>query len=308
MEISLTLFKSVFDNKTHRRLDLDNFDQFKHLLYDLAKIPRESKQEAQLISPATYRPNTTRANTNVVDWGGWCAVDVDDHKFEGDLQNELVTLYNKFSFICYSTASSREDYPKFRLVFPLTKRVEADNIRAFWYALNTELGSIGDKQTKDYSRMYYIPGTYKSAFNFIFDHTGVPIDPDVLMAKHPAPIKTSNSFFDRLPEAIQSQIVEHRKAKLDNTSFNWSSYRDCPFFPKNLESEYRLINNTGWYHKMYQIMVAIAGNAVKNNYPITCQEITTMCRELDQETGNWYENRPMEKEADRALEYVYKNF
>jgi len=308
METSLTLFKSVFDNKTGRRMDLDNFDQFKELLYSLSEKPLASKEEAMLISPATYQPNTTRANANVVNWAGWCAVDVDDHQFKGNLKDELVTLYNKFSFVCYSTASSREDYPKFRLVFPLTKRVEADNIRAFWYALNTELGSIGDKQTKDYSRMYYIPGNYKSAFNFIFDHIGDSINPDALMAKHPAPIKSSNSFFDRLPEEMKKQILEHRKAKLDNTDVHWSSYRNCPFFPKNLSSEYRLINNTGWYHKMYQIMVAIAGNAIKNNYPITCNEITTLCRELDQETGNWYENRPLEKEADRALEYVYKNF
>ena len=78
MEISLTLFKSVFDNKTHRRMDLSNFDQFKDLLYKLSKQPLDSKEQAQLISPATYQPNTTRANANVVDWGGWCAVDVDD--------------------------------------------------------------------------------------------------------------------------------------------------------------------------------------------------------------------------------------
>jgi hypothetical protein len=58
---------------------------------------------------------------------------------------------------------------------------------------------------------------------------------------------------------------------------------------------------------MYQIMVAVAGTAVKNQYPITANEITNMCREFDMDTGNWYENRPMNKEADRALEYVYKN-
>jgi hypothetical protein len=58
---------------------------------------------------------------------------------------------------------------------------------------------------------------------------------------------------------------------------------------------------------MYQIMVAVAGTAVKNQYPITANEITNMCREFDMDTGNWYENRPMNKEADRALEYVYRN-
>jgi hypothetical protein len=58
---------------------------------------------------------------------------------------------------------------------------------------------------------------------------------------------------------------------------------------------------------MYQIMVALASNALKNKYPITAQEIAQLCRELDMETGNWYENRPLEIEADRALEYAYRN-
>ena len=58
---------------------------------------------------------------------------------------------------------------------------------------------------------------------------------------------------------------------------------------------------------MYQIMVALAGNAVRNSYPITAEEIASLCKELDQDTGNWYQNRPLKKEADRALEYVYKN-
>ena len=106
---------------------------------------------------------------------------------------------------------------------------------------------------------------------------------------------------------FQQQIIEHRKSSLDQTNVVWSSYRDCPFFPRRLESEYRSISNTGWYHKMYQIMVALAGNAISKKYPITADEIAVLCRELDAETGNWYANRPLQKEADRALEYVYKN-
>ena len=82
---------------------------------------------------------------------------------------------------------------------------------------------------------------------------------------------------------------------------------DCPFFPKKLSIEYKTIADGGWYYKMYQIMVATAGNATSKQYPITASEIASLCRELDLENGNWYENRPIEKEADRALEYVYKN-
>ena len=307
MEISLTLFNSIFDNKTTQRLTFKDFDSFEKALYGLAERRIKSKKDAPLMSPAQYKPDTTRKNDNVTMWSAWCAVDVDDFKFEGDLYGNLRTRFGDYKFVCYSTASSTQSFPKFRLVFPLTKNVPAEKIRHFWFALQTTLGDLGDKQTKDLSRMYYIPAKYDNAFNFIFSNSGDYIDPDMVMNKHPYREKSGNNFFDRLPEDMQREIIEHRKSKLDNTNVNWSSYRNCPFFPRQLEKEYRMISNTGWYHKMYQIMVAIAGNAVKNKYPITVQEITLLCRELDAETGNWYKSRPLEKEADRALEYVYKN-
>ena len=309
MQISGTIFKSLFDNKTQGRFDLANFDAFERVLYELSEVKRKDKKDASLMSPATYLADTTRKNDNVIEWAGWCCVDIDDYIPKGKLEDDLLGKFGSYRFVCYSTASSTVDRPKFRLVFPLTTSVERDKIKHFWYALNTELGDLADKQTKDLSRMYYIPATYAGAHNFIFSNrTGNYIDPNELMFKHEYHQKSNlNNFFDRLPEAIQEQIIEHRKSKLDNTNIVWSSYRDCPFFPRKLEAEYRLINNTGWYHKMYQIMIAIAGNAIKKNYPINSAEISKMCRELDMETGNWYENRPLDKEADRALEYVYKN-
>ena len=307
MEISLTLFNSIFDNKTQQKLTFENFDSFEKALYGLAQRRIKSKKDAPLMSPAQYKPDTTRKNDNVTMWSAWCAVDVDDFKFEGDLYGNLRARFGNYKFVCYSTASSTQSFPKFRLVFPLTKNVPAEKIRHFWFALQTELGDLGDKQTKDLSRMYYIPAKYDNAFNFIFSNSGDYIDPDMVMNKYPYREKATNSFFDRLPDDMKKEIIEHRKSKLDNTNINWSSYKNCPFFPKQLEQEYRMITNTGWYHKMYQIMVAIAGNAVKKKYPITAQEITNLCRELDVETGNWYKSRPLEKEADRALEYVYKN-
>ena len=54
-------------------------------------------------------------------------------------------------------------------------------------------------------------------------------------------------------------------------------------------------------------MVAIASSAIRKEYPITSNEIAQLCREFDAEHGNWYENRALNVEADRALEYVYRN-
>lgn len=279
------------------------------LLYDLSEKPRASKKDAQLISPAVFEAGTTRANKNVTEWGGWAAVDVDDHKFEGDLEKELKERYGEYYFVCYSTASSTVDHPKFRLVFPLSESVEADRIKQFWFALNTELDSIGDKQTKDLSRMYFIPGNYAGAYNFIFSNRdGRYIDPSELIAKHPSSVqKTGETFLDRLPDDWIKLVVDTRKDQLDNTNVTWTSYHNCPFWPKRLAAEYMSITDTGWYRKMYSIMVALAGNAVRERYPITANEIAELISEFDKETGNWYENRPLMVEADRALEYIYRN-
>jgi len=309
MVVSTTLFKSIYDNKTDTRLVFKNFDAFEESLYQLSKRPIASKKDAPLMSPAVYMPETTRANANVIEWAGWAAVDVDEHKFEGDLQNELATLYGNWYYVCYSTASSTSDHPKFRLVFPLKGRVGKGRIKKFWYALNTLLDSIGDRQTKDLSRMYYVPGQYADAHNFIFSNTnGSYLDPDVLIDKYPLQEKKQGAtFFDRLPEEIQNQIVEHRKNSADKADINWTSYHDCPFVNRKLVAEYKTINETGWYHGLYRIMVSIAGNAVSNNYPITSYQIAELCKEIDNETGQWYDSRPLEKEADRAIEFVYKN-
>ena len=308
MEISLTLFNSIFDNKTDKRMDLSSWEEFENLLYGLSAIEREGKKDAQLISPATYLVDSTRANANVVDWGGWAAVDVDDHNFNGQLKDELFSRFGSHYYICYSTASSKDDFPKFRLVFPLTTKVEQSRIKHFWFALNEELGRIGDGQTKDLSRMYYIPASYAGANNFIFTNVaGSWINPMELMNKHPMIEKQGKTFLDRLPESIQKEVINHRKSKMENTSITWQSYNDCPFVNKKLVDDYKAINGTGWYHTMYRLMVSIAANAVRREYPITAHEVAVLCRELDAETGHWYQGRSFEVEADRAIEFVYKN-
>tara|TARA_B100000282_G_scaffold295821_1_gene275980 strand:+ start:736 stop:1668 length:933 start_codon:yes stop_codon:yes gene_type:complete len=307
VEIKGTLFTGVYDNKTDKIIELPSFEHFENALYKMSEKPRDKKEDSELMSPATYIPNTTRANDNVLNWAGWCAVDVDDANIAVDLKDYVATKVGDNYCICYSTASSTEMFPKFRLVFPLTEYVQRENIKHFWYALNKELGEVGDIQTKDLSRMYYLPAKYKDKYNFIFTHTGSYMDPNVIMSKHEYVEKSGNTMFDKLPKAMQDAMMEHMKNKLTNTQVKWTSYKDCPFFPKQLEEQYRTISGSGWYHKMYQIMVALAGNAIKNNYPITATEIAYLCRELDIDTGNWYEKRPLDKEAERALEYVYKN-
>ena len=320
--ISLTVFSSIFDNKTDTRVDFETFEQFEKSLYHLASLPgykakrgeyTKGKKVSPLISPAVYTPGSTRANAHVLEWAGWAAIDVDDHVFEGNLKDELYSRYGNWYYICYSTASSTTDHPKFRLVFPLTKAVESSKIKHFWYALNTEFESMGDRQTKDLSRMYYVPAQYPNAFNFIFTNVGNHIDPDVLLNNHPwTQPNDSTNFIDRLPPELQKEVILHRQQKLEEgkRDVQWSSYRDCPFVNQRLVGEYRSIARTdgsGRYSMIYKLMTSIACNAVKKQYPITEYEIVDMIRQLDRETSNRYAKRPLNVEASRAIEFAYKH-
>ena len=285
-------------------MDYNSFAEFEQVLYKLSESTKyPTKKDAPLISPATYIPDTTRGNDNVIGWGMWCALDIDD--FDGDIE-DIKKTYGEYQFVCYSTASSTEDQPKFRLVFPLTKEVDKEKIKHFWFALNKEVGDVADAQTKDLSRMYYVPAKYKDAFNFIFSQEGKVMDPDYLMDKHPYVVPNEN-FFDRLPEAIKKGLIEHRKGQLNNVNITWTNYRDCPFVNQKQIDEYKTISGTGWYAKMYQIMCTIAGNAMNRGYPITAKEVEYLCRELDGDTGNWYLKRDMYKEAERAIEFIFRN-
>jgi len=302
--VSLTIFDSIYDNKTDKRMDYNSFDEFEQILYKLSESTKyPTKKDAPLISPAVYLPDTTRANDNVTAWGGFGILDIDD--FEGKMDN-IEEKYSQYRYVCYSTASSTVENPKFRLVFPLTSQIDKDDIKHFWYALNKEIGDIADAQTKDLSRMYYVPAKYKDSFNFIFSHDGEIMNPQTLMEKHPY-VKPNQTMFDRFPPAIQEALLERKRNQLNNKNFSWTSYRDCPFVNQKQIDDYKGITGTGWYAKMYEIMLTTAGNAMSKGYPITSKEIEYLCRDLDNDTGNWYSKRDFEKEAERAIDFVFKN-
>ena len=306
----LTKFDSIFDNKTDKSMSFDDLETFETLLYSLSELPGykpkrgDVKKGSPLISPATYPKGTTRKNKNVIQWNRWAALDIDE--YEGKFE-DAISPFKNYYYICYSSASSTLEKPKFRIVLPLTDVVLADKIRHFWFALNTEFNSLGDKQTKDLSRMYYVPAQYPNANNFIFTNHGSFVNPHHLMKKHEYVEKYGNSIIDEIPEHFLAEIQRQKRNELTNTSISWKGYRDCPFVRNEMVAQYRSITESGWYAKMYQIMVSIASNALRSKYPITPQEISALCREIDMETGNWYRHRPMNLEASRAISYALSN-
>lgn len=306
----LTLFKTVYDNKTHRYMSFDEWNQFVEFLKKCSLLPYKEKSDAALMSPSVYKPKTKRSNRNVVYWGKWAALDVDDVPISPNgLEDDLRNRFKPYNFICYNTASSSMSKPKFRVVFELEAPVNNEDIKKFWWALNSEFSEIGDKQTKDLSRMYYVPGKYDGAFDFFFTEcSGIPLSVIDLIKKHPMPEKHSDKLFDKLPEDMQSAIIQHKKDSMKNVNFSWNSYTDCPFLNKSVLEHYiktTLAKDSGRYRAMFNIMLNVASNAMKSGYPITPNEIGVLCRQLDQDTGLRYETRAFETEAQRAIKYAF---
>ena len=301
---SLTIFQSAFDNRTHRRMDFQSWEDFVGLLRSLSEQPLKDKKSAQLISPAVYEVGTTRSNRNVIEWGHWACVDVDD--YQGDIDG-ILDRFSTTNTCVYSTASSTIAQPKFRIVFDLDRRVDVEEVRHFWYALNKHIGELGDAQTKDSSRMYYIPGNYNGSNTFFHTTVGEPLCVDELLRLHPYAVPTGNNFLDKLPEEMKEKVLEHRKSSLDRSDVTWTGPYDCPFLPNRMIMEYKSIAGEGWYRYLFKIMTAVACNAIKAKYPITGKEIALLCKQIDAETGGWYDNRPLEREANSAISFAYAN-
>ncbi len=308
MNYSLSIFKNVFDNKTHRRMDFSSFAELESLLFTLSKKKGQKggRDSSPLISPAVFKSSTTRSNDNVLGWGSWCCIDVDD--FTGTIDAVLEPL-KQYYYVCYSTASSRKDKPKFRVVFPLTDMVPASRIKEFWHSINNLALGVVDAQTKDLCRMYYVPAQYPDADNFIFKNDGEFINPFSLMQQFPSHANSrKKKFIETLPKPLQKEVINYRKNQLDNV-VTWKSYRDCKFFPQTLGKEYITnagVENGGNFFRLYRIMVAIAASAIKDSYPITSMEIVELCREIDADCGSIYKARNMESEAEHALNFALK--
>jgi hypothetical protein len=311
--IQFTAFRSIFDNKTHRVKSFDDWDAFGKALLQMSKIegykPKKGEKfpsnASPLISPAIYKANTTRSNDNVEKWSRWAALDIDD--IDDTLENTL-RIFQNYDFYCYSSASSRKDNPKFRVVLHLTDEVPADKIKHFWYALNKEFTGLIDPQTKDKSRMYYVPAIYPNAYNFIFKNEGAMVNPQTFMLRHDY-VDDKKDFINKLPQNIQRALIKKKMDSLNNYNITWTSYRDCPFVNKKMLAKYQSIagtDGTGRYSFIYNMMLNIAGNAIHRKYPITPKEIAALAREIDRDNGKRYSKRPLELEAERALDFALK--
>jgi len=304
---------SVFKHIKHvdpEHFKYPNWEAFTDMLYDCFKLPAKKADRnlvidhkaSMLLSPAVYENGTKRKNENVKYWGGWVSLDVDDSPTPLD---EVIKTLNErdVKYVCYSTASCTKEHLKYRILFCLDTYVSRNKIRHFWYAINNMLGGAVDKQTKDFSRIFYVPGQYPNAWNFFYKGGTKELDVNKLLSSTPY-VEPEQSPFAGINDELKLAIMQGRKNQMTNTSYDWTSYKNCPFVKPWKINWYKSLTKD-WYGGMFSVMLSIATEALKKKYDLTPLELTDLIREIDRDTGCWYKHRNIPEEARRAIEYAY---
>ena len=139
------LFKNV--KSIYPKPLASSWEQLKELLSFHEENP--DKQAGALWSPVEYDAGTTRGNRNVR-FVEALVVDMDSEAFDDARLDGL-------EWFAYSTYSHRLDDPHYHLVLPLAEKVPASLWRMVWSELHDRIGLIGDPQTKDPARIFYLP-------------------------------------------------------------------------------------------------------------------------------------------------------
>ncbi len=159
------------------------------------------KQAGSLWSPVEYDAGTTRGNRNVR-FVEALVVDMDGEAFDNAQLDGL-------EWFAYSTYSHRLDDPHYHLVLPLAEKVPASLWRAVWEELHHKINLVGDPQTKDPARIFYLPQhAPDQPFEFHEGH-GALLDSsftlDVEVAPNPVALRTKKV---RQPRAIRSNSYD----------------------------------------------------------------------------------------------------
>lgn len=319
MQYTLTIFDNI-KSRYASGVYSGTLDVFEEFLNRSFSSVIADKYDAKLFTPAIFKSGQNRSKRNVAEWGGWLAYDIDSYKSEKSVMECLLdSALHEYRFIAYSTASSTRVSPKFRLVLPLLDDVNIDVVPDLWAAASLLLpdDAVFDEAAKDVSRLYFLPATIcearkPNAYNFLhFNHADRLLDPiDILQKQRCYELSASSrrKLVETLPQKYRRDLAEHRYDQLTNTGYKWTSYADCPFWPRKLEHQYRqLKDGEGRHQGFYSIMCSVAGNAIAKGYPITADEIERLMRGFDKSIGSRYSRRRMLREAGNAIEYMLLN-
>jgi len=276
---------SHFTNTVSRDPSMVETDwpSFVAFMADYAVQPRpatadEKKYQCPLVSPAVYAEGATRLNTNVLGFGGWYALDVDDGRVSVDQAIQIMEAIPS-DFVIWTTTKSTVDAERYRIAFPLDRFVTAEEMRTFWHGAHHFFGGISDTQTKDPARIFNVPATWEgSDARFHSRAQGDVVSVDEMLTYAPvqaptAPVTVSTTDLARLRRALAGQ------GKMISTNDQIGSSK---VVNSRLVDEYLALPKGAHHTGLYTFMAKVASRSLFLGFEIEPEQLVGYARQMDQ--------------------------
>ncbi|MGH1572571.1 hypothetical protein ACRAWG_20195 [Methylobacterium sp. P31] len=323
-DITYSHFSNCFDTQPDQYVT--TWPLFVNNLYSerfRRRADEKTKRRTPLISPAAYELGDRRNNENVIGWGSWMGLDIDN---EGLLYTPFDMAVAEIealglNAVIYTTTKATAACHRFRVLLHLSRDLTAQEIKPYYAAVCRKFSGLApDPSCKDLSRMYTVPTIWTPSetgnvepLDLYWSRTGgVPLDIDAVLAEHPpevsAPLPRSSlpQHAAPIPQPA-AKIVRNQPTTLRPLPPGCSLLAS-PVVTSGMIEDY--INSPkGSHHTgLYRFMTRVAARAAVLEFEITVEDLVAYAREVDvispikTATTRWA--RSIYTEAARALEYA----
>jgi len=282
-----------------------------NLMIDSFAQPAEAseKKTVPAVSFARYREGAFRSNEAALD-ADWIALDMDGKADDAWTYDQAERHCRSLSvpFFIHTTTGSREGADRFRIMFPLSRPVPADEFPAFWQAMNRMFADQVDNQTCDVSRMCFLPRTWAGANNrYDASKEGDPLDVDHVLRLYAKPFIEPHS---REAEAFVKHVNEYRiGAKYGlGSNVDFSRMYDLdrsPIVPPAALEE-ALSSPAGG--RTIALMCSIALSALSQLYEVTIGDLVELGRAFSHRVGRDFKESELQRDAARALAFARQEY
>jgi hypothetical protein len=302
------------------------------IIEDRIEVPANDKSKKHgtpSISPAIYPEGVTRHKDHVTGWGGWMGLDVDNDGVFYTSMQDAAAIVDGFGidYLIYGTTKAKPDHHRFRVLFPISRDLDAGEIRTAWDAVIAHFAALGpDPSCKDSSRIYAAPMIWLPAqdgnetpFNeYEFRLEGDVLDIDAVMTAHPPqPIVLATTASPVIPQTV-SPMGQVRAALVAQTSSagrkafkplpSGSSIFASPMVTAEMINDYANAPKGKHHIGLYTFMCAVAGRAKAKGYTITEDDLIDYARQVDAvspiKTASSRWGSAIRAEARRALQFT----
>ncbi len=247
------------------------------------------KRRTPAISPALYVNGGTRSNENVSGWGGWVALDVDNDLLYVSVEDAIAHLNGVgLNHLIYTTTKAKPLHHRFRVMIPLNRELEADEISPVWKAIVQFFAALGpDASCKDVSRIYGAPSFFEPAsdgnedpysrFEFRFD--GSSLDVDAVLRAYVPDVEPEVAPYVAPPVSAARPMASQPKGR-KRLPYG-STILHSPVVKPAFVTEYLNLGKGEHHVGLYTFMTKVAGRAKAMGYALDPVTLVTYAQQLD---------------------------